>query len=314
MFATQAERRTPKSLTYTPFRSIKTVHTMRPSTAPRFPTALVFGILLATISAQVDALTLSDKQPINGFDAACTNAYNTPLTDCSNSDFAGQGCSNKCIGFLDSLQTTMMASCAGTSAYDNTLIGLFLAGQGVHTLCSNVPSGGTSSSGSGAGNGQSEAQAGASVIEDQSAVGDTSTSTTSTSTSISTTASTSTTSTSFAPVVVATSSTSTSSSPQAAATSSTTTVVPITVAPEPTTTSVAVVATTVMPASPADTSTGTSHTKSSTSTSSTSTSTDNGNGGGTPLDIGSSAACHGAGLSSWLFFFLAGSAGVIWLL
>lgn len=265
---------------------------MRPSTATPFSTALVQFYFLQAISA----LTLSTFQQINGFSDVCTNAYNTPLTDCSNSDFAGNGCSAKCIGFLDSLTNALEEACAGTSAYPNTLIGLFFRGEGVQTMCPNA-GGSSSASGGGNGYGQSGGQNGGNGAAMQSTVGEASAPTTSASTSSTTSSST----------------TSTSSTPQVAVTSSTTTVVPTTVTPEPTTTSIAVVGTTVKPESPSDSSTSTSHTKSSTSSAGTSTSTSNDNGGGTPLDVGS-PACHDAAVNVWLFALLAGSAGAIWLL
>ena len=282
--------------------------TMRVSTDTLFPTALVLIYFLRAISAQAtSALTLTTFQPINGFSVACTKAYNTPLTDCSNSDFSGQGCSAKCIGFLDSLTNLLTSTCVGTSASPNTLIGLFFIGKGAETLCSN--SGGTSSS-SGDGNGyaQGGGQTGAPIVQSVVIVASTlSTSTASTSSTI--------------PSITL-----------AAATSSTTTTVPNSVTPEPTTTSIAVVGitvtpqspsdastsvvvvgTTVTPESPSDASTSSSNTKSSTSSSSTSTTTSNGNGGGTPLDI-ESWACRDAAVSLWLFALITGSAGVIWLL
>ncbi|KAL9067442.1 MAG: hypothetical protein Q9161_006874 [Pseudevernia consocians] len=291
---------------------------MRLSTALPFFNAPVLVYLLPVVSA----LTLSTFQQINGFGTACTNAYNTPLTDCSSSDFAGQGCSAKCIGFLDSLTNSLIDACSGTSVYPNTLIGLFFHNEGVQTLCSNA-GGNPSSSDVGDGSGQSGGQDGAYSTGIQSAVGEASPSITSTSTSTTSstpqaaaTSLTTTKSTSSTLQAAATSSTatkSTSSTLQAAATSLTTTIVPTTVISEPTTTSVAVVETTVTPEPPSDASTSTSHTQSSTSSSSTSTSTSNGNGGGTPLDIGSSA-CHHAGMSEWLFALLTGSAGLIWFL
>ena len=263
---------------------------MRFSTATPYSTALVLFYSPQAISA----LTLSIFQQINGFSDVCTNAYNTPLTDCSNSDFAGNGCSAKCIGFLDSLTNALEEACAGTSAYPNTLIGLFFRGEGVQTMCPNA--GGTTSA-NGGGYGQSGGQNGANGAAAQSTVEEASAPTTSTSTSSTTSSST----------------TSTSSTPQVDVTSSTTTVVPTTVTPEPTTTSIAVVGTTVKPESPSDASTSTSHTKSSTSSVGTSTSTSDNNGGGTPLDVGSSAS-HDAAVNVWLFALLAGSAGAIWLL
>ena len=293
---------------------------MRLSTAALFPTALVLLSFPRVILAQASsAPTLSTLQAINGFSDACTKAYNTPLTDCSNADLAGRGCSAKCIGFLDNLTNLLTTSCLGTSSYPNTLIGMFLRGVGVHTICSNAEASPSASNG-GNGHGQ-EGQSGAPPV--QSAGIEVSTSTTTTSTTTTTSISSSSSSsisstTSSTSQAAATSATmivvpTTSSTPRAAATTSTTTVVPTTVTPEPTSTSVAVVETTVVPAAPSDTSTSTSQTKSSTSSSSTSTSTGNGNGGGTPLDIGSSA-CRDAAVSVWLFALLAGLAGVTWLL
>ena len=293
---------------------------MRLSTTALFPTALVLLPFPRVILAQASsALTLSIFQPINGFSDACTKAYNTPLTDCSNADFSGRGCSAKCIGFLDNLTNLLTTTCRGTSAYPTTLIGLFLMGNGVHTVCSNAEASPSASNG---GNGYGQGgQNGAPPVQSASieVTTSTTTSSTTTTTSISSSSSSSTSSTtSSTPQAATTSKTTkviptTTSTPKAAATTSTTTVVPITVTPEPTTTSVAVVETTVVPASPSDSSTGTSHTTSSTASSSRSTSTGNGNGGGTPLDVGSSA-CRDAAVSVWLFALLGGLAGVTWLL
>ena len=264
---------------------------MRLSTKTAFSTVLALFYVLQAISA----LTLTTFQSINGFSDVCTNAYNTPLTDCSNSDFDGQGCSAKCIGFLDSLTTALGEACAGTTAYPNTLIGLFFRGEGVQTMCPNAV-GSPAASAVGYAYGQSGGQNGANGPVMQSTTEEASLPTTSTSTSSTTSSST----------------TTTSSTPQVALTSSTTTVVPTTITPEPTTTSIAVVGVTVTPESLSDASTSSSHTKSSTSSPGTPTSTSNDNGG-TPLDVGSSA-CHDAAVNIWLFALLAGSAGAIWLL
>ena len=292
------------------------------STARRVFAALV----LFHLAQSIYALSLTTFQPINGFSAACTTAYNTELTDCVDSDFTGQGCSKKCIGFLDSLTQTLNNDCAGTSSYPNTLIGMFFNGTGVHTLCPNAgvlsfSSGGGNAYGQGGGQSGSPAtpsaatEASASTSSTSTSSTSTSSSSTSTSTSTSSSSYSTSTSTSFSSSYsYSTSSTSSvSSTLQAAATTSTTIVVQTTVAPESTTTSVAVVETTVVPESPSDTSTSTSSTKSSTSSAGTSTSTSNGNGGGTPLDVGSSA-CHGAAVSVWLFALLAGLAGLVWIL
>lgn len=95
--------------------------------------------LLMLLLPTLNALTLSDFQPINGFSAQCTQTYNTPLQGCTKSDFqSGHPCSTDCITFLEALTEMLNTNCKGTSAFPNTLIGLFFSQQGTSTLCPNV--------------------------------------------------------------------------------------------------------------------------------------------------------------------------------
>ena len=119
-------------------------------------TRLLPSTLLAVLLPTINAITLSDFQPINGFSTQCTQSYNTPLQDCTQSDFQnGHACSSSCIAFLEALTKMLNTDCKGTSAFPNTLIGLFFSQQGTSTLCPNV----LGSSGSGGGDQASYASA-----------------------------------------------------------------------------------------------------------------------------------------------------------
>lgn len=104
--------------------------------SPRRPLLPCLLLLLPT----VNAISLADFQPINGFSDQCTQAYNTQLQGCSQSDFhnGGSHCSTECIAYLTALTKILNQDCAGTSALPNTLMGLFFIQRGTATLCPNV--------------------------------------------------------------------------------------------------------------------------------------------------------------------------------
>ncbi|KAL8851613.1 MAG: hypothetical protein Q9221_003450 [Calogaya cf. arnoldii] len=80
--------------------------------------------------------SLSMLQPISGFSNACTQAYNTPLTDCTLSDFyEGNTCSSGCVNFLKDLTARLNDECEGITALPNTLIGMFFERTALQELC-----------------------------------------------------------------------------------------------------------------------------------------------------------------------------------
>ncbi|KAL8644870.1 MAG: hypothetical protein Q9226_007555 [Calogaya cf. arnoldii] len=75
-------------------------------------------------------------QPISGFSDACTQAYNTPLTDCTLSDFYEENtCSSDCVNFLKDLMARLNDECEGITALPNTLIGMFFKRTAIQELC-----------------------------------------------------------------------------------------------------------------------------------------------------------------------------------
>ena len=104
-------------------------------------------LLLPLIDAT--SVTLSQFQQISGFSKACALAYNTPLTKCTELDFAsGRACSIQCVEQLEHISVVINSQCKGTKAYPDTLIGMFFTQAGVSTLCPNVLSSGEGSGGS----------------------------------------------------------------------------------------------------------------------------------------------------------------------
>ncbi len=84
-------------------------------------------------------LSLAELQPISGFSDACTQAYETPLTDCTLSDFyEGNPCSPECVAFLEAMTTRLNDECSGTTAFRNTLIGMFFKKTAVQQLCAGI--------------------------------------------------------------------------------------------------------------------------------------------------------------------------------
>lgn len=248
----------------------------------RNPTMLPLT-LLTIVLPTIHAITLSSFQAIDGFSTACVNAYNTPLSGCTTSDFSSGQCSTTCITFLDSLTNVLNAVCQGSSAYPNTLVGAFFQGEGTATLCPNVI-------GQESGGGKGSAPSGTDGLQSSASPYIQSTVKATTST------------------IITTRSISASMSSTASVVATTTSQVII---------SATVITNTPPPPSTTASSKSTSPTSTLSSSSSALTSSgscDGGNGGGTILDVGSSSACHNARIEAWVLFLLAGSAGLVWLL
>lgn len=246
--------------------------------------------ILAILLPLTNAVTLSEIQQINGFSPACENAYNTPLSGCTATDFSNGVCSASCIAFLNALTQIINAECTGTSAEPDTLMGSFFQHQGTGALCPNALGGSNQGQSSGG------------------------------SYSLTTTVATSTSSIAETTVTSATSTAMTSTFTPSSMVQVTSI---LSASGAATTTSDVIQLTTVTPNAPSSASTAkTSHVKQfSTSTASASTSTssssDNGagaKGGGTILDVGSNSSRRNAKIEDWVLLLLAGSAGLALLL
>lgn len=261
----------------------------------RMPSSIPSSIfaLLTLFPSLITAITLTTIQPISGFSTTCDDAYNTPLSGCSASDFSSGDCSMDCISFLEALTKVLNADCTGTSAYPNTLIAAFFNGQGTETLCPNVLNGG--GSGSRNSGGSAAATSVPAVLGHQGGEA-----------SVATYAK-----YSFSAVPPSTATTTTSTS----STSSSATAPSNTANSDATTTEIIFAKTTVVPEAtpPINPNLSLSTSSSSTSTS-TSKSSGNGGGAGTILDVGSDGSGHSVRIETWVLLLLAGSAGLLGLL
>lgn len=268
---------------------------MRNSLSAFSAALLFFSVYIPAISA----ITLEQFQPIDGFSPACVNAYKTPLSGCTASDFKSGYCSTDCIAFLEALTQVLTSECGGTSASPNALIGSFFKKEGTSTLCPNVLSGSKAS-----GEGQGDRAISSS------------------STSQSSYASKTLPIISAAPDETTLATYTTSTSAGAEATTTQLAVVRTTVSPEisteATTTHLAVVRTTVSPQISTTVRSSPSSTEATRANPSTipassdgeTTYSRGGGGGGSPLDVGSSAGNHNARIKVWVLIVMVGSIGL----
>ncbi|KAL8931422.1 MAG: hypothetical protein Q9216_007206 [Gyalolechia sp. 2 TL-2023] len=116
--------------------------------------ALILSAVLLNAHLSLAHFSLSELQPIAGFSDACTQAYESPFTACTISDFyVGATCSAQCIAYLEAFTKLINDECRGITALPNTLIGLFFQRKAIEKLCPNV--GVTTVTPAGAGQGSS---------------------------------------------------------------------------------------------------------------------------------------------------------------
>ena len=116
----------------------------------RANSGIIFILIYLVVNTMATAITLSIWQPISGFSESCCAAYNTPLTQCAQSDFEnGRSCSMSCVAMLEEVSALLQKACRGTRSDPDTLIEMFLSGGGVQALCPNVQESGGSTGNTG---------------------------------------------------------------------------------------------------------------------------------------------------------------------
>ncbi|KAI4170628.1 MAG: hypothetical protein LQ343_004860 [Gyalolechia ehrenbergii] len=101
--------------------------------------ASILSAILLNANLSLAQFSLSDLQPIAGFSDVCTQAYDSPLTDCTIADFyVGATCSPKCIAYLEAITKLLNDECRGITAFPDTLIGMFFQKTAIKKLCPNV--------------------------------------------------------------------------------------------------------------------------------------------------------------------------------
>ena len=98
--------------------------------------------LISLLSTTITAISLADFKPkIPALPARCETVYRYPVKECVPEDFQGDNaCSDRCQGAIQALVPYVDRECAGVRVGADTIIGIFLAGNGVDRLCPNVRS------------------------------------------------------------------------------------------------------------------------------------------------------------------------------
>ncbi|KAK7540250.1 hypothetical protein IWX49DRAFT_555474 [Phyllosticta citricarpa] len=96
-------------------------------------------LLLATL---VRTASLSDFTPrVSALTGKCLITYHKTISGCSGDDFqTAANCSVKCIAGLVSIAAQVAQDCNDADVANDSIIAIFLAGQGPSTLCSNAAS------------------------------------------------------------------------------------------------------------------------------------------------------------------------------
>lgn len=93
--------------------------------------------LVSFLSTTTTAVSLADFKPkIPSLPARCETVYRYPIEECVPEDFQGDNaCSDQCQSALEDLVPFVNRECAGVRVGADTIIGIFLAGNGVTRLC-----------------------------------------------------------------------------------------------------------------------------------------------------------------------------------
>ncbi|KAK8163801.1 hypothetical protein IWX90DRAFT_415626 [Phyllosticta citrichinensis] len=102
-----------------------------------FPALLV--LLLATLARTA---SLADFTPrVTGLTGKCLITYRKSISGCSGDDFqTAANCSARCIAGLADIAAQVARDCNDADVDNDSIIAIFLAGQGPSTLCSNAAS------------------------------------------------------------------------------------------------------------------------------------------------------------------------------
>ncbi|KAK8248755.1 hypothetical protein IWZ00DRAFT_545310 [Phyllosticta capitalensis] len=107
-----------------------------------FANSLLLPALLVILFALLArAASLADFKPrVSDLTGKCFITYHKSISGCSGADFTSGNCSAKCIDGLVDLAPTVKEDCSDAGVDNNSIIGIFLAGQGPSILCPNAAS------------------------------------------------------------------------------------------------------------------------------------------------------------------------------
>ncbi|KAF2728025.1 hypothetical protein EJ04DRAFT_528967 [Polyplosphaeria fusca] len=100
------------------------------------------ALIAVGVSATDAPISLSNFTPrIENLPGRCQTVYTTSIEGCRAEDFQNptqQRCSSSCVQGLVAIQESVAEACKDVNVPDNSIIGVFLLGQGIPALCPGV--------------------------------------------------------------------------------------------------------------------------------------------------------------------------------
>ncbi|KAK7541250.1 uncharacterized protein J3D65DRAFT_272546 [Phyllosticta citribraziliensis] len=100
------------------------------------------GLLVLLLASLARSASLADFTPrVTGLTGKCLITYRKSISGCSGDDFqTAANCSARCIAGLADIAAQVARDCNDADVDNDSIIAIFLAGQGPSTLCSNAAS------------------------------------------------------------------------------------------------------------------------------------------------------------------------------
>ncbi|OCK85659.1 hypothetical protein K432DRAFT_400047 [Lepidopterella palustris CBS 459.81] len=98
------------------------------------------ALLLSLWATSASAISLSNFTPrVENLPSACEAVYDQTIAGCQASDFATNAqCSKACINGLVAISQAVQSQCKDADVAETSIIGVFLQGQGIPSLCNGV--------------------------------------------------------------------------------------------------------------------------------------------------------------------------------
>lgn len=99
------------------------------------------ALTMSGVTTLTTAISLANFNPrIENLPSQCQSIYTTPIEGCKAEDFttAGATCSNECVTGLVKIMKKVEVACASVDVPETSIIGIFLLGRGIPTLCPGI--------------------------------------------------------------------------------------------------------------------------------------------------------------------------------
>lgn len=105
--------------------------------------AIMTALTISGITSAASALSLANFTPrIENLPQQCQGVYTTPIAGCEAGDFTdrspGSTCSSACVSGLVAIMKAVESACATVDVPETSIIGVFLLGKGIPSLCPGI--------------------------------------------------------------------------------------------------------------------------------------------------------------------------------